>query len=357
MSKKTLFESKPVVLIGGLVIGGLAALLAANGNPGNMAFCIACFIRDIAGSVKLHQAAVVQYFRPEIVGLVCGSFLVAIAKKEFKVTSGSSPFTRFLLGICTAILALVFLGCPLRMLIRMSAGDLNAYVACVGFVLGIVCGAFFLKKGYELTDEKEEETKVSGYIMPIGLLVILFLTINEGTKAMFAFSESGPGSAHAPAIMSLIVALVIGGIAYKAKTCFAGSIRNAIFTKDPTSFLSILGIFIALLVYNLAVGKFNPTFEGQPVAHNDHVFNFISMYGVGLAATFAGGCPLRQLILTGKGGMDNAINVIGMLLGAAIAHNFGLASSANGTTPAGRVATFVCLAIVLVVGVTNTRKS
>lgn len=357
MSKKTLFESKPVVLIGGLVIGGLAALLAANGNPGNMAFCIACFIRDIAGSVKLHQAAVVQYFRPEIVGLVCGSFLVAIAKKEFKVTSGSSPFTRFLLGICTAILALVFLGCPLRMLIRMSAGDLNAYVACVGFVLGIVCGAFFLKKGYELTDEKEEETKVSGYIMPIGLLIIFFLTINEGTKAMFAFSESGPGSAHAPAIMSLIVALVIGGIAYKSKTCFAGSIRNAIFTKDPTSFLSILGIFIALLVYNLAVGKFNPTFEGQPVAHNDHVFNFISMYGVGLAATFAGGCPLRQLILTGKGGMDNAINVIGMLLGAAIAHNFGLASSANGTTPAGRVATFVCLAIVLVVGVTNTRKS
>lgn len=357
MSKKTLFESKPVVLIGGLVIGGLAALLAANGNPGNMAFCIACFIRDIAGSVKLHQAAVVQYFRPEIVGLVCGSFLVAIAKKEFKVTSGSSPFTRFLLGICTAILALVFLGCPLRMLIRMSAGDLNAYVACVGFVLGIVCGAFFLKKGYELSDEKEEETKVSGYIMPIGLLVILFLTINEGTKAMFAFSESGPGAAHAPAIMSLIVALVIGGIAYKSKTCFAGSIRNAIFTKDPTSFLSILGIFIALLVYNIAVGKFNPTFEGQPVAHNDHVFNFISMYGVGLAATFAGGCPLRQLILTGKGGMDNAINVIGMLLGAAIAHNFGLASSANGTTPAGRVATFVCLAIVLVVGVTNTRKS
>ncbi len=357
MSKKTLFEAKPVVLIGGLVIGGLAALLAANGNPGNMAFCIACFIRDIAGSVKLHQAAVVQYFRPEIVGLVCGSFLVAIAKKEFKVTSGSSPFTRFLLGICTAILALVFLGCPLRMLIRMSAGDLNAYVACVGFVLGIVCGAFFLKKGYELTDEKEEETKVSGYIMPIGLLVILFLTINEGTKAMFAFSESGPGAAHAPAIMSLIVALVIGGIAYKSKTCFAGSIRNAIFTKDPTSFLSILGIFIALLVYNIAVGKFNPTFEGQPVAHNDHVFNFISMYGVGLAATFAGGCPLRQLILTGKGGMDNAINVIGMLLGAAIAHNFGLASSANGTTPAGRVATFVCLAIVLIVGITNTRKS
>lgn len=357
MSKKSLFESKPVVLIGGLVIGGLAALLAANGNPGNMAFCIACFIRDIAGSVKLHQAAVVQYFRPEIVGLVVGSFVVAVATKEFKVTSGSSPLTRFLLGVCTAILALIFLGCPLRMLIRMSAGDLNAYVACVGFVLGIAGGAFFLKKGYELTDEKEEETKVAGFIMPVALLLILFLTLNEATKAMFAFSESGPGSMHAPAIMSLVVALIIGGIALKSKTCFAGSIRNAIFTKDPTSFLSILGIFIALLVYNLVAGKFKLSFTEQPVAHNDHLFNFISMFGVGLAATFAGGCPLRQLILTGKGGTDNAANVIGMLLGAAIAHNFGLASSANGTTPAGRVATFVCLVIVLVIGVTNTRKS
>ena len=35
---------------------------------------------------------------------------------------------------------------------------------------------------------------------------------------------------------------------------------------------------------------------------------FVSMFGVGLAATFAGGCPLRQLILTGKGGTDNAAN-------------------------------------------------
>ena len=33
--------------------------------------------------------------------------------------------------------ALVFLGCPLRMVIRMSAGDLNAYVALIGFAGGV----------------------------------------------------------------------------------------------------------------------------------------------------------------------------------------------------------------------------
>ena len=31
-------------------------------------------------------------------------------------------------------------------------------------------------------------------------------------------------------------------------------------------------------------------------------------------ATFAGGCPLRQLILTGQGSIDNGMNVLGMFV-------------------------------------------
>ena len=45
----------------GLLIGVLAAVLVKLGNPGNMGFCIACFIRDIAGALGLHRAAIVQY--------------------------------------------------------------------------------------------------------------------------------------------------------------------------------------------------------------------------------------------------------------------------------------------------------
>ena len=42
----------PIVLAGGLV--GLAAVvLTLLGNPVNMGFCIACFLRDIAGSVGM----------------------------------------------------------------------------------------------------------------------------------------------------------------------------------------------------------------------------------------------------------------------------------------------------------------
>ena len=86
------------IMVTGAVIGILAVVLVVLGNPGNMGFCIACFLRDIAGSVKLQTAPVVQYFRPEIVGLVLGAFAASLAAREFKPRGGSSPMLRFLLG-------------------------------------------------------------------------------------------------------------------------------------------------------------------------------------------------------------------------------------------------------------------
>ena len=113
---------KGYVLLGGL--GGLLmAILAWSGNPANMALCVACFIRDIAGSLKLHNATVVQYFRPEIIGLIIGAFIVSKLSGEFQATGSGSTSIRFLLGMIMMICALVFLGCPLRMVLRMAAGD------------------------------------------------------------------------------------------------------------------------------------------------------------------------------------------------------------------------------------------
>ena len=74
-----------------------------------------------------------MYARPEIIGLVLGAFIISIATKEFRSTGGSSPMIRFVLGVIIMIGAFVFLGCPLRMVLRMSAGDLNAWVALIGF--------------------------------------------------------------------------------------------------------------------------------------------------------------------------------------------------------------------------------
>ena len=143
MKKENLF-----VILTGVVIGIAALVLTALGNPANMGFCIACFERDIAGAVGLHSAAKVQYVRPEIIGLVLGSFLMALASKEWKARAGSSPALRFVLGAFVMIGALAFLGCPLRMVLRLAGGDLNAVVGLAGFASGIFLGTLFIRKGF-----------------------------------------------------------------------------------------------------------------------------------------------------------------------------------------------------------------
>ena len=121
-----------IVVIAGAVVGLAAVVLTHLGNPANMGFCIACFLRDITGAVGMHGAAKVQYVRPEIIGLVLGAFIMSVATKEFRAKAGSSPATRFVLGAFVMIGALAFLGCPLRMVLRIGGGDLNAVVGLVG---------------------------------------------------------------------------------------------------------------------------------------------------------------------------------------------------------------------------------
>ena len=65
-------KEKTTIVVAGLIIGVIAAMLVFFGNPANMGFCIACFLRDTTGALGLHSAAAVQYIRPEIIGLVLG---------------------------------------------------------------------------------------------------------------------------------------------------------------------------------------------------------------------------------------------------------------------------------------------
>ena len=284
-----LFNNTWKLAIAGAIVGILAALLAFFGNPANMAICVACFIRDTAGALSLHSAAPVQYFRPEIVGFVVGAFLISLITKEYKATAGSAPMIRFLLGMIMMIGALVFLGCPLRMVIRMSAGDLNAYVALIGFAGGVATGTFFLKKGFTL-GRAYETKKANGMVLPIALIVLLIIGIATGA---YTASTEGPGSMHAPIAIALIVALIIGAIAQMSRMCFAGSIRDVILMKN-FDLISIIGaLFVVMLIYNIATGNFHFSFSGQPIAHSQHLWNILGMYVVGFGAVLAGGCPLR----------------------------------------------------------------
>ena len=359
-----LTENKKTLALSGAILGAIGALLAFMGNPKNMAICIACFIRDSAGAMKLHQAAVVQYLRPEIVGIVCGAFLIALITKEYRSTAGSAPMVRFILGMIMMIGSLVFLGCPLRMLIRMSAGDLNAYVALIGFVAGVYTGTLALKRGFSLGRAYTVE-KSSGYVLPIILVVLLILSV---TTSLFAVSESGPGSMHAPVLIALAGGLLFGVIAQKCRTCFAGCIRDVLLMRNFDLLTIIGGFFVVMVIFNLVNDSFKLSFTGQPVAHAQHIWNILGMYAVGFAAVLAGGCPLRQLVLAGQGSSDSAVTFLGLLVGAACCHNFGLAGVAASAATAekaavaggpginGQIALIACIIILFVIGFSPKNK-
>ena len=341
------------IVVAGVIVGLTAVCLGIYGNPANMAFCIACFIRDTAGALGLHRAEAVQYIRPEIIGIICGALIISLAKKEFAARGGSSPITRFFLGVCVMVGALLFLGCPLRMVLRIAGGDLNAVVGLVGFIGGIVTGIFFLQRGFSL-NRTYQQPVVEGVALPV--VHIAFLALLVAAPAFLFFSASGPGSLHAPLMLSLVAGLVVGVVAQRFRICFIGGIRDAVMFKDFRMLLCFVVILATVAAGNFATGRFHMSFAEQPIAHTQALWNILGLYLVGLGSVLLGGCPLRQLILAGGGNSDAGVTVLGFLVGAAICHNFGLASSAAGTTPNGRIAFVLCLAATLAIAVLNTKK-
>lgn len=354
---------KQIIKIGsaGIIIGIISSILVLLGNPKNMGFCIACFIRDTVGALGLHRAEAVQYIRPEIIGIILGSTIMAIGFKEFKPKGGSSSLTRFILGFCVMIGCLMFLGCPFRMIIRIAGGDMNAIVGLVGFAVGILCGVFFLNRGYSLGRTYKQNT-AEGAALSVWQVILLILLVAAPTFIFFTAADGGPGAMHAPIIISLIAGLIIGALAQRTRMCMIGGIRDVIMFKDFKLILGFSAILISCLLCNLILGVltgnsyFNLGFADQPVAHNDWLWNMLGMYVVGFGCVLLGGCPLRQLVLSGEGNSDSAITVLGLACGAAFAHNFGLASSAKGPTATGKIGVIIAVIIIASIAFINTFK-
>jgi YedE family putative selenium metabolism protein len=347
-------NQRKVVLIAGAVVGALSVVLAAAGNPANMGICVACFIRDIAGGLGLHRAEVVQYLRPEMPGFIIGSMLAALAAGEFRARGGSSPVLRFALGFFVMIGALVFLGCPLRMVLRLAGGDLNAVPGILGFTAGTWVGVLFLRRGFTLGRSARIGV---GNAIALPVLSVSLLILAGAAPAFVFFSSGGPGSAHAPVLWSLAAGLVVGALAQRSRLCLAGGVRDLILIRDAHLFRGSAAIFIVALILNVISGRFKLGFEGQPVAHTDGLWNFLGMMAVGLGAILLGGCPLRQCILAGEGDSDGVMAFLGMLVGAAFAHNWGLASSPAGPSARGKIAVVVALVVMAAIGYAGIEAS
>ena len=360
MKEKKWLKSYGLIILTGIVVGIAALVLTAAGNPKNMGFCIACFERDIAGALGLHSAGKVQYMRPEIIGIVLGSMAAALAAKEFRARAGSSPAIRFILGLFVMIGALVFLGCPLRMVIRLGGGDLTAVIGLLGFLVGILVGVVFLKKGFSL-GRAYAVRKSEGFMLP-GVMVLL-LVLLVAAPQLLKSSEEGPGSMRAFWVISLVAGLIVGLMAQRSRLCMAGGLRDAFMLRDFTLLSGFLAIWITITIGNLILGKYNLGMLSQPIAHTQHLWSFLGMALAGWGSILLGGCPLRQLILAGEGNGDSAVTVLGMVVGAAIAHNFGMAGNPDsvvdgvykvgGTSTVGMVAVILGFVVLAAISVTH----
>jgi YedE family putative selenium metabolism protein len=353
------FASRWGIVSAGAFIGVLAPILQKLGNPANMGICVACMERDIAGALGLHRTDIVQYLRPEIMGFVLGSLVAALLFREFKPRTGSAPIIRFFLGVFAMIGALVFLGCPWRALLRLAGGDGNAILGLAGLAFGIWIGVVFLRSGYNLGRSAPSQA-ATGWMMPVLMIVLLTLAIFTPQFApggpIFT-STKGPGAAHAPLIISLLVGLGVGFLAQRTRFCTMGAIRDVILIRDFHLFSGIAALVIVAFVVNLILSQFKPGFINQPIAHDNHLWNFLGMTLAGLAFALAGGCPGRQLILSGEGDGDAAVFVLGMIVGAGVAHNFSLASSAKGPAVFGPTAVVIGLIFCLLVGLAMRERS
>lgn len=366
----TFFASKYGIIFVGAFIGVVAAFLQHEGNPGNMGFCMACFERDIAGSLGLFAKGP-MYMRPEIPGIILGSFLASFVYREYRAKTGSAPIIRFVLGFFAMIGALVFLGCPWRAFLRLAGGDWNAILGISGLVVGVFIGTLFLRNGFNL-GRSYRTLPVAGLVLPAIAIILMALVIWE---PMFDENETNPDgtertavavlketAGHAPLWTSFGIALLVGFFAQRTRFCTIGGIRDSILIQDYHLLMGVIALVVAAFLTNQIFDAFfdgatqwNPGWEGQPAAHDFHTWNFLGMVLAGQGFTLAGGCPGRQLVLSGEGNTDSAVFVLGMVAAAAFAHNFRLASSGAGPGDWGPAAVIVGLILMLIIGLTMRR--
>ena len=353
---------KYLFVVTGAVMGIAGVLLSYLGNPANTGFCVSCFMENIAGSVGLHGNVRMQYLRPEIIGFVIGSFLMALYTREYKATGGSSPLLRYFVGILLIIGCAAFIGCPIKMAFRLAAGDLTALLGVAGLTSGVYAGMQFLEQGFTL-GRPNALPAANGLLMPAVMALLLVALLAK--PDFISLSTKGSGAQYAPLALSLLAGLGIGALAQRTGFCITGGISR-LFLWGPKEFtvcpkttglaMGMVSLFFFALAASLLTGQFSWGWHGQPSSNESHLWNFLGMAMVGFGSVLVRGCPFRQLIASGQGDTDAGVTVLGMLTGAALVQNWGLAGNAEGTPYAGKIAILAGLALLLVIGMLYRKR-
>ncbi len=335
-----------VVIIAGLALGTLGVLLSVWGNPANSGICVSCFIENSAGALGLHNNPRLQYLRPELIGFLLGSLASAAIGREFRSRGGSAPLLRLVSGIFLIIGCTIFIGCPIKLLLRLSAGDLTAVAGVAGLIGGVWLGVKVAVNGVELGPQRAERSG-SG-------LMLLFLFIRPD---FINYSTKGSATDAAPWQTALAAGLLLGALAQRSQFCITGSIRD-VFLVGRRSYMywGLGAFFLSAFILNAGTGRLHFGMYGQPGAHLEHLWSFLGMALVGWISVLIGGCPFRQLVKAGEGNTDAGLVVVGMFIGGAVSQSWGIAATAAGVSLYGKSAVLIGLAFVLGVSLLFRRR-
>jgi len=332
-------------LTAGALMGLLGSLLAYLGNPANTGICVSCFLENAAGALGLHANPRMQYIRPELLGFFLGSFAAASLAGEFRSRVRSSAPTLLGMGALMAVGAAVFIGCPIKAMLRLAAGDLTALAGAAGLGLGVRAGIRLLGP---------TEGSLGGRTAQVSRAVALGAVAGAAALTVLVFlpgtlreSSAGGGSLHAPPLWSLAAGLGLGFVCQRSRFCITGTLRDLFITRSPWFGAPLLAVLAVAGTVNAFTGQFSLGYDGQPGSHLDWVWSLVGMGLVGLIAVLSGGCPFRQIVKAGEGDLDALTVVAGMVGGAVLVQNWGLGASAAGVPAGGRVAVLLGLAAVL----------
>lgn len=326
-----------IFIISASVIGLFSSILSYKGNPINTGICISCFMENYAGALKLHKNIYMQYLRPEISFIILGSFISSLLRKEFQPRLSNSIIHSFFGGFFMIIGSAIFIGCPIKMLLRLAGGDLNALFGIAGLVSGVYLGTYLLKEGIDtsLFITKKLENNFSSYFLILFILIIFLISILFPDT--LAESISGAGAEKAPLALSITFSLIIGFISQISRFCVTGATRNSIILKNLTGIIALISLMFFAFITNVLLNKFDLGIYGQPGSHTQWIWSFLGMLLTGYIAVIIDGCPFRQLVKAGEGDINSQVSFFGMLIAGAFVQNFNILSDSSGPTISGKI--------------------
>jgi hypothetical protein len=331
----------------GTVAGAGSALLTKLGNPVDGGISIACFSRDIAGSLGFHQVIEFSYLRPELAAIAFGAAIAALVKGGFAPSGGSSTILRFFIGMLLSFGVFAFIGCPMRLGLRLAGGDPAALAGLAGLIAGAGIGTIFLVHGFTL-EKSVTTSRANGLAFHAAVAVLVLLLLVKPAFVMLSHQR------HAPLLASLVIGGVLGVAGQKSKLCFVGGFRNLFLIGDITLLMGFVFLLFSAFVTNLFLGQEHLGIH--LVGSADTLWSFLALVVVGMASIFLNGCPFRQLILASSGNTDSAMSIMGIMAGAAIAYNYDCAFVGDTLDLNGKVAVAGALALLLVIGFLNMCK-